>query len=542
MADESAAADLEALRRRLAEAEETLRAIRGGEVDALVVEGPDGPRVYTLRSAEEPYRELVERMNEGAATLTPEGDILYCNHRLAELAGAPMERVIGESVLRFIRPADRPTVIGMLAAGRGRCEAHVQGADGRRTPVYLSVNRLVCESVESLCLIVTDLAELVRTRAERSEAEAANRMKDEFIAMLGHELRNPLGAISSAASVLLQLSEHDDMAARACDVIHRQTEHLTRMIEDLLDLTRAKTGKIGLTPVPLDVAEVTQHCLRALGSTGKLDQHALKVEASSVWVNADPTRLEQIVSNLISNAVKFTPAGGTVWVTVAGEGAHAVLRVADTGVGISADLLPRVFDLFVQGERGLDRASGGLGIGLSLVRRLAELHEGRVEADSAGPGEGSVFTVRLPALDSSTVPRPSDAKPAAVDTPRRCIVLIEDDEDSREMLRVSLEMAGHEIGVAADGPGGLDLVQRRRPDVVLIDVGLPGMDGYEVARRIRTTPEGGRMRLIALTGYGQQEDRRRSRESGFDAHLVKPIDPACLMSALSSSDDVGLAR
>jgi PAS domain S-box-containing protein len=539
MADESARADLEALKRRLAEAEETLHAIRGGEVDALVVEGPDGPRVYTLKSAEEPYRELVERMNEGAATLTPEGDILYCNHRLAELAGAPMERVIGESVLRFIRPADRPTVIGMLAAGRGRCEAHVQGADGRRTPVYLSVNRLVCEGVESLCLIVTDLAELVRTRAERSEAEAANRMKDEFIAMLGHELRNPLGAISSAASVLLKLSEGGDMSARACDVIHRQTEHLTRMIEDLLDVTRARTGKIGLARVPLDVAEVAQRCLRALGSTGKLDQHALKVEASSVWVNADPTRVEQIVSNLISNAVKFTPAGGTVWVTVAREGADAVLRVADTGVGISADLLPRIFDLFVQGGRSLDRKSGGLGIGLSLVRRLAELHEGRVEAESAGPGEGSVFTVRLPALDSSTASRPSEAKAPAIDTPPRRIVLIEDNEDSREMLRVSLQMSGHEVGVAADGPSGLALVQRRAPDVVLVDVGLPGMDGYEVARRIRAMPEGRRIRLIALTGYGQPEDRRRSRESGFDAHLVKPIDPACLMSALSSSDDVG---
>jgi PAS domain S-box-containing protein len=539
MADESARADLEALKRRLAEAEETLRAIRGGEVDALVVEGPDGPRVYTLKSAEEPYRELVERMNEGAATLTPEGDILYCNHRLAELAGAPMDRVIGESVLRFIRPADRLTVIGMLAAGRGRCEAHVQGADGRRTPVYLSVNRLVCEGVESLCLIVTDLAELVRTRAERSEAEAANRMKDEFIAMLGHELRNPLGAISSAASVLFKLSEGGDMSARACDVIHRQTEHLTRMIEDLLDVTRARTGKIGLARVPLDVAEVAQRCLGTLGSTGKLDQHVIKVDANSVWVSADPTRLEQMASNLISNAVKFTPPGGTLWVTVAREGADALLRVADTGVGISADLLPRIFDLFVQGERSLDRKSGGLGIGLSLVRRLAELHDGRVEAQSAGPGEGSVFTVRLPALDRSTASRPSEAKAPAIDTPPRRIVLIEDNEDSREMLRVSLQMSGHEVGVAADGPSGLALVQRRAPDVVLVDVGLPGMDGYEVARRIRAMPEGRRIRLIALTGYGQPDDRRRSRESGFDAHLVKPIDPACLMSALSSSDDVG---
>jgi PAS domain S-box-containing protein len=536
MADESAAVDLEALKRRLAEAEETLRAIRGGEVDALVVEGPEGPRVYTLKSAEEPYRELVERMNEGAATLTPEGDILYCNRRLADLAGAPMERVIGQSVLRFIRAADRPTVIGMLAAGRGRCEAHVEGADGRRTPVYLSVNRLVCEGVESLCLIVTDLAELVRTRAERSEAEAASRMKDEFIAMLGHELRNPLGAISSAASVLCQLSDRDEIAARAAGVIQRQTEHLTRMIEDLLDVSRARTGKIGLTRVPLDVAEVAQRCLGTLGSTGKLHQHVIKIDTSSVWVSADPTRLEQMASNLISNAAKFTPPGGTVWVTVAREGADAVLRVADTGVGISADLLPRIFDVFVQGERSSDHKSGGLGIGLSLVRRLAELHDGRVEAQSAGPGEGSVFTVRLPALDSSTVSRPSEAKPPAIGTPPRRIALIEDNEDSREMLRVSLEMAGHEVGVAADGPSGLELVQRRGPDVVLVDVGLPGMDGYEVARRIRAMPEGRRIRLIALTGYGQQEDRRRSRESGFDAHLVKPIDPARLMSALSCSD------
>ena len=519
------------LERELEEAQETLRAIRQGEVDALVVDGPVGQQLFTLKSAEQPYRMLVEQMQEGAVTLTSQGDVLYCNRRFAELVGAGTEVVVGGPIGRFLTEADRPRLAEAVRAGRGKHEGHLLTVEDRKVPVLFSVGVFVAEGVQSVCLVVTDLSELTRSRAAREEAEAASQAKDQFLAMLGHELRNPLGAISSAVSVLAHSStpEHD---RRAREVISHQTEHLTRLVGDLLDVTRGALGKIELVRAPVDVAATVRHCLVTLESTNRLAHHAIAIEADPVWVEADPARLEQIVMNLMSNAIKFTPRGGSIKVIVRREPDEAILEVADDGSGIPAELLPSVFDLFVQGERKLDRQSGGLGVGLTLVRRLVELHGGRVDAASAGAGRGSVFTVRLPALLDAPQSAGQSIKSAGVVSVRR-ILVIEDNADNREMMRILLESSGHQVHEAADGVSGVEKAVQLEPDTVLIDIGLPGIDGYEVVRQIRLKLRD-HSRLIALSGYGQEKDRQRAFEAGFDDHLLKPVDPTRLLAVLSA--------
>jgi len=472
------------LQRELEEAQETLRAIRQGEVDGLVVEGPNGPQLFTLKTAEQPYRMLVEQMQEGALTLTPVGDVLYCNRRFAELVGAAPETIVGAPIGPFVAEADQPLLAAALRAGRGKYEGHLLAFDGRSVPALFSVGTFVADGSESLCLVVTDLVELIRTRAARAAAEAASQAKDQFLAMLGHELRNPLGAISSAVSVLGQSSPTPEHDRRARDVIAHQAEHLSRLVSDLLDVTRGALGKIELVRAPIDVAAAVRRCLAALDSTQKLGQHVVTVDVEPVWVEADGVRIEQIVMNLMSNSLKFTPRGGAISVTVSRERDEAVLRVADDGAGISAELLPSVFDLFVQGERDLDRRARGLGVGLSLVRRLVELHGGRVDAASPGQGRGSVFTVRLPALvDAPQTPGPSVEAPARGE--RRRILVVEDSADNREILRILLESAGHEVHESGDGVSGVEIAVQLEPDVVLIDIGLPGIDGFQVALAMR---------------------------------------------------------
>ncbi len=416
-----------------------------------------------------------------------------------------------------------------MRVGRGKYEGFLQTVDGHRVPALLSVGTFVDAGIESLCLVVTDLVELMRTRAARAEAEAASLAKDQFLAMLGHELRNPLGAISVAASVLGQAST-PEQDGRARDVITHQTEHLTRLVDDLLDVSRGALGKIELVRAEMDMAEAVRRCIATLDGAGKLDHHVVTVDPEPAWVHADAARIEQIVTNLLSNSLKFTPRGGAIRVTVRRERDEAVLRVADDGEGISAELLPFVFDVFVQGKRDLDRRSGGLGVGLTLVRRLVELHGGRVEAVSAGAGRGSEFTVRLPVLAEARQAC-GRAVEAAPGTARKRILLVEDNDDNREMTRILLEMSGHQVHEAADGRNAVELAVQLEPDVVLIDIGLPGIDGYEVARQIRSKLRD-RSRLIALSGYGQQKDRHQAFEAGFDEHLLKPVDPKRLLAVL----------
>jgi PAS domain S-box-containing protein len=398
--------------------------------------------------------------------------------------------------------------------------------------------RVFTDEDETLCVRLAEQAAVAiqnaqlfaRQEAARADADAANRAKDEFLAMLGHELRNPLGAISNAVHVLSRLGDSETRATHARGVIERQVQHLGRLVDDLLDVSRVMTGKIILQPEPLDLADIVRRSLASLAGSERSRHHSISVETTAVWVRVDATRMEQVVTNLVTNALKYTPPGGAVHVSVRAADEHALLSVRDTGVGIAPELLPRVFELFVQGERALDRTQGGLGIGLTLVRRLVELHGGTVEAMSAGRGRGTTFTVRLP-LASAPAPRPS-SPPSPATASRRRVLVVEDNDDSRAMLRELLVLLGHEVHEAVDGATGVARALELAPDVTLVDIGLPEVDGYEVARHIRRDPAGRNLYLVALTGYGLPEDRERALASGYDVHLVKPIDPAKLHAIL----------
>jgi len=364
-------------------------------------------------------------------------------------------------------------------------------------------------------------ARLVQEMEERAAAERANDAKDEFLAMLAHELRNPLAAIGSASGLLGMPSLAAPTAVRVRDIIQRQSRQLGAIVDDLLDLSRARSGKIVLARRPVELAALVRTCLETFAAAGRTTAHRLTHDLAPCWVDGDPTRLEQIAANLIDNAVKYTPAGGAIHVTVGPEGEDAVLAVRDDGVGIAHDLLPRVFDLFVQEGRARDRAQGGLGIGLALVRKLTTLHGGTVEVHSAGQGRGSAFTVRLaatPAAADVAAPRPADRLPAGAH-----ILLVDDNDDGREMLALALEAGGYVVVQAADGLRGIELACAAPPRVAIVDIGLPGIDGYEVARRLRRLAATKDVLLVALTGYGLPTDRAMALEAGFDLHLVKPV-------------------
>jgi len=380
--------------------------------------------------------------------------------------------------------------------------------------------------------------------AERRQAEArledASRRKDEFIAMLSHELRSPLAPIRNAVEVIRRLAPRDATLQWATDITDRQVRQLTRLVDELLDAARISQGKIVLQRAPLDLCTLMTECIEAQRPfiAGRRQTLTQSLPSQPVWVHADPARLQQVISNLLSNAIKYTPDEGGMHVAVTTDDGQAMVSVRDNGMGIEPDLLPRVFDLFEQGHRTLDRSQGGLGIGLTLVQLLVKLHSGRVEALSAGVGHGAEFRVYLPlqpqAADTSRVAEPAAAGPVV----RRRILVVDDNVDVADTTAAILGLSGHTLCIAHGGAEALAQAEAFRPEVVLLDIGLPVMDGYEVARRLRELPATREVLLIALTGYGQATDRQRGREAGFDEHLLKPIDPTVL-DALISRGRVG---
>jgi len=368
-------------------------------------------------------------------------------------------------------------------------------------------------------------------REAREAAEAASRAKDEFLAMLGHELRNPLAAITNAAAIVKSGRSTREQIEFAGNVVERQSQHLKRLIDDLLDVGRVMTGKILLEREPLDLADSARHVASTLETAGRLAQRHLELEAQPTWISGDPTRIDQIVTNLLVNAASYTAPG--IRLRVAREGADALLEVSDDGRGIEPESLPRVFELFYQGNATVDRARGGLGIGLTLVQRLAELHGGSVRAYSAGLGRGAVFTVRLPGVAApAAAKQPAAAAEAA--TPRE-ILIVEDNADERRSLRMALELQGHRVLEAADGAAALVLLREHSPAVAILDIGLPdGIDGYRLAELARRE-HGRELLLIALTGYGADTDKHRAIAAGFDRHLTKPADPQALALAIQSA-------
>ena len=528
---------VEELRTRLLEAESNLQAIYSGEIDALLLADENGERrVFTLRGADAPYRALVERMQEGAATLSITGDIVYCNQRFADLVHVPLEQMFGASIGRFLPAAEGEILRAMLEHGSGRYQTRLVLNGQESTEVQVTLSSIVLDDIEHRTLILSDISSLARAQRE-------NRSKDEFLAMLAHELRNPLGAIQGAVHALALLNQTEPMSLRATGIIKRQVVHMARLVDDLLDVGRAVTGKIVLKRQPVSLADVVKASIGAIASGNPNNHGRVDLVSEPVWVSGDPVRLEQIVGNLVSNALKFTRGEGVISVFVGRDGDDAVMRIADQGIGIPADMLPKIFDLFVQAHHTIDRTRGGLGIGLTLVRRLAELHGGTVHAASEGDGRGSTFTVRMPTVAAPKVADDEDAAIANANGRRafesRRVLLVDDNHDSREMYRAVLRAHGHDVCEAPDGERALALLQQRAVDqpldVAFIDIGLPGgMDGYELARRIRSLPMGREVRLVALTGYGFPEDRQQSKQAGFARHLVKPVEPEALQRELSA--------
>ncbi|MFL6652391.1 MAG: ATP-binding protein [Sulfurifustaceae bacterium] len=443
---------------------------------------------------------------------------------LSMLLGLVAALFVARSITRPMRELERAAA----AMGRG---APPTMRDTRLPEIRRAAFALAAAHTERARLLEREREARLLEKEARLLAENANKAKDEFLAMLGHELRNPLAAIKTAAQILdNQDRAPQRMTDEAKAIIRRQVDHLARLTDDLLDAGRVMMGKIYLDRKPLNLGASVQSAVEALRNTGSWSHYELTLALDEVWVNADATRIAQIVTNLLVNATKYTLPPGTIAVSVKREGDEAVLRVRDSGLGLEPDLLPRVFDLFVQGRRSLDRAQGGLGIGLTLVRRLTELHGGRVEAKSDGPGKGSEFIVRLPAMERPSE-QPAAATPLTYVEPRN-IVIVEDNRDLRASLRSMLEMEGHHVQEAADGAAGVEAILRDGVDVAIVDVGLPVLDGLAVARTVRDRATR-KVRLIAITGYGNREDVKRGIDAGFDAYLVKPIETAKLLQAIA---------
>jgi PAS domain S-box-containing protein len=557
---ESLIENKEEIRRRLEEAEDLVHAIRHDRVDGFVVTSGDGERVLMLGASDRPYRILVERMQQGAVATAADGTVLYCNHRFGEMLRRPVEDVVGKSVYRFLTPPSHDAYAEVAHQGTGQGEFGLSREDGSVIPVHVAVNAV--EDAEAVSyLIVTDLTEqLARKRAEQlaerleleleerrrveaalrvSEARLADasRRKDQFLAVLSHEIRGPLAPIQNALHVL-QRDPNGPLAQQARDIVERQATHMARITDDLFDLSRISSGTILLRKERLDLTEIVR---RAAGDYRiTLEAAGLTLETQlperSLWVSGDPTRLSQIFTNILQNAVKFTEAGGRVTVSLEENPGlkTASVRIRDTGVGMDGDHLTRVFDAFRPGARTYDRGAGGLGIGMALAKGLAELHAGRITAASEGAGKGSEFTVELPLERGAERREPAiRSEPALAKSYK--ILVIEDCIDAAESMEMLLHLMGHQVEKAYDGPVGIELARRFHPEVVICDIGLPGpMDGYAVAQILRREFPRGSAFMIALTGYGQHEDQRRSHEAGFDFHVTKPADPKELEKLLAS--------
>ncbi len=471
----------------------------------------------------------------------PQCRVITANRALAAMLGLPEDANIsltpppGDALPyriqrhgRDVAPADLPMQYAIAHRTAVSNEIEIVRADGSVLvvqndvePLYDAQGRIY--GAVSVCVDLTE-----RQRAERALLDADQR-KDEFLATLSHELRNPLAPLRTALEVLRIAKSDPELAEKARQTMERQLVHLVRLTDDLLDVSRITQNKVELRRERVDLCATLHSAIETTWPSIDSHDHTLRMDLPSrpVWVLADATRLAQVFSNLLSNAARYTPRGGRIFVTAAIENDRANIVVADTGVGIPADLLPRVFDMFTQLPADRDRTHRGLGIGLTLAKRLVELHDGSIEARSDGPGRGSQFVVRLPVTQErdASIDSSVDAASAA---PSGCRVLVaEDDPDAAEMMEVMLQYKGHDVRLAGDGEQAVAIAEDFRPQIAFLDIGMPRMDGYEAARRIRAAL-GPRVMLVALTGWGQDEDKRRSRDAGFDHHLTKPPEPETL--------------
>jgi PAS domain S-box-containing protein len=551
---EDLTAEIQALHARLWEAEETLRAIGDGEVDALVIRERRGEKVYTLKSADRVYRLMIEGMSQGALTLTAEGRILYSNTGFSQLLKLPLDSVLDNALEDFVAPEHRGLLEASLrqawVAGRSQEEIALVAADGTRVPVSLAFNTHALEDgVISLHLVVTDLTETKRIDellASEGEARAANVAKDQFLANLSHELRTPLAPVMAVVSRLEGDPRLPGDVQESLAMVRRNVELEARLIDDLLDLTRVARGKLALERRVTDLREVVQQaietCCSSAIAAGRLRiVQDLEAEDHRLW--ADPSRMAQVLWNLLNNAVKFTPEGGTVsirsWTETSPEtpgGLVLCVQVADTGIGIREDLLPRIFSAFDQGEQGTARRFGGLGLGLTISRAIVEAHGGRLTAASEGSGRGAVFTLRLPVCPdlgeaAGTGPlHRGEAESTGGPEPELHILLVEDHADTAQAMAALLNALGHRVTLAGSIAEALIAAEHAPPiDLVVSDLGLPDGNGQDLMRELIRRHG---LRGIALSGYGMEQDLRKSREAGFERHLIKPVDAEVFKAAI----------
>ena len=558
--------ELEDLRQRLADAEETLRAIRSGEVDALIVAGPDGDQVFSLKGAEQPYRVFVEQMQEGAVTLDHAGTVLYCNRRFADLMRSPLQRVIGTAFATWVCEPDREEVSRIVAGNDAKkLRVSLCASDGTPVPASLSLSRLPLEEAEAICCVVTDLTGQEERRAlesamqelraaqerlsernqellaARQAAERASDAKDRFLAALSHELRTPLTPALITATELREDPSISESARQDLDLIRRNIELEARLIDDLLDITRIVNGKVSLKREVVDVHVLLESALGISDADAREKELTFtrRLEAQESRVEGDPVRIQQILWNLVRNAVKFTPPGGRIEVRSGNIDGVLSVTISDTGIGIEAEAMERLFTPFEQAGEEITREFGGLGLGLAISAKLVEMHGGRIAATSDGRHKGASFTVSLPvaraphhAVSDGTgqaVGEAGEDGTGEIGGRRKLrILLVEDHDDTRGVLMRLLGRTHTVRGVGTVNEA-LRAAASERFDLVISDLGLPDASGLELMRQLSQRHG---LRGIALSGYGMDDDVRQSRDAGFIEHITKPVDVRALRTAV----------
>jgi len=525
------------LRQRLEEALHTLDAIQNGSVDAVVVNGPNGPQIFTLESPDQPFRTFVEGMREGALTLGSDGAVLYANRYFAELVDRPVAEVVGAHLSAFVIPSHRGGLALLIQQGLTSTVKHtlrIETPSGA-VPAQVTLSPLSAGDHPTCCAVVVDLRErelAERARAAREAAETANAAKDRFLAVLGHELRSPLNTVLGWAQILGGRTDLDATVQKAVKTIERNARAQAQLISDLLDVSRIVAGKLHFEFEVVDLKAIVASVVSASKLTlDKQLEIALVATESDTFVLGDSTRLQQVVTNLLNNAVRFTERGGRVDVRLERNERSVQLTVSDTGVGIAADEIGNIFELFQQSA--LSQRKGGLGLGLSITRQLVEAHGGQIRVQSPGVGLGSTFSVRLPNVTTS-VPSPDEDQVMDSQLDSRRILVIDDDADILELIRYALEHRGARVDTVQSAAAALDRLAMQRYDVLVSDLGLPEKDGLTLMREVRAKHHlylG--LRTVALTGYASEADAQLCRDAGFELHLVKPISPWELARAIT---------
>ena len=498
---------------------------------------------------------IVESSDDAIISKSLDGIIQSWNAAAERLFGYTSDEAVGRHISLIIPPdriAEEDHIIATLKAGSpiDHFETERVRKDGQQVLVSLTVSPIRDDDgrVIGASKIARDISDrkLVEDNLRRlaADLEKADRRKNEFLATLAHELRNPLAPLSNTLEILKRSANQDVTVRQGLDTMERQLEQLVRLVDDLLDLSRITHNRIELRKRHIELASVLRQAVLAAQPLAEAAHHTIDVvlPAEAIHLQADQVRLTQVFGNLLNNSCKYTPPRGKIRLNVSLDGEEAIVTVTDSGIGIPADKLDAIFEMFTQVDSSLEQSQAGLGIGLTLVKRIVELHGGTVTARSAGAGRGSTFEVRLPAIrEADIVASPAEDEPQASNTTYR-ILVVDDNQDSADSLAMLMELHGHDVYIAHDGQSALDSAEQHRPDVVLLDIGLPVLNGHDVCRRIRQQPWGQTMVLIALTGWGQDDDRRRSQEAGFDGHLVKPVDHTRLLALLASLREPRTAR